>query len=103
MFDDTTMEWAIVSRVTMDKESTKAYCISLLKNVRKSILNLVQQIHFWELLQIGVMQKSQVWERLLVNRPQQNSYEDVRFIGQDHGNVSETVLHAHLMSSNTAK
>ena len=85
----------------MDKESTKAYALAfkkIFKNVRKTILNLVQQIHFWELLQIGVMQKSQVWERLLVMRPQQNSYEDVRFIGQDHGNVSETVLHAHLIN-----
>ena len=59
----------------------------------KILQSLVRQIHFWELLQIGVIQKS-----LLVKRPRQKSYEDVRFIGQDHGNVLETVLHAHLIN-----
>ena len=87
----------------MDKEGTKAYALALkkkkcFKTERKTIHNLVQQIHFWELLQIGVMQKSQVWARLLVKRPQQNSYKDVRFIGQDYDNVSETILHTHLIN-----
>ena len=45
----------------MDKEGTKAYSLALKKIWgRPCILSLVQQIHFWELLQIGVMQKSQV-------------------------------------------
>ena len=93
------MEWPVVSRVRMDKEGTKAYALdSLFKNVRKTIQSLVQQIHFWELLQIGVMQKSQVWERLLVKKPLQNAYKGVRFIGWDHGNMSGTILHTHLIN-----
>ena len=45
----------------MEKEGTKAYALAFkkcFKNVKKTIQSLVQQIHFCELLQTGVMQKS---------------------------------------------
>ena len=35
VFDDTTMEWAVVSRVRMDKEGTKAYALAFKKNISK--------------------------------------------------------------------
>jgi len=63
VFDDTAMEWAVVSR----KHS---------KNVRKTIQSLDQVVHLWELLRIGMMQKSQVWERLLAKKLLKVSQED---------------------------
>lgn len=36
VFDDTTMEWAVVSRVRMDKEGTKAYALAFKKTFQKS-------------------------------------------------------------------
>ena len=35
VFDDITMEWAVVSRVRMDKEGTKAYALALKKTFQK--------------------------------------------------------------------
>ena len=35
VFDDTTMEWAVVSRVRMDKEGTKAYALAFKKTFQK--------------------------------------------------------------------
>jgi len=62
VFDDTAMEWAVVSRVRMDKEGTKAYALALKKtfqNCEEDHPELDQVVHLWELLRIGVMQKSQ--------------------------------------------
>ena len=101
VFDDTTMEWAVVSRVRMDKEGTKAYALAFKKTFQNceedhpefspadSLLGVVTD---WSDAEISS------WERLLVKKPLQNSYEDVRFIGQDRGNVSETILHTHLIN-----
>jgi len=35
VFDDTTMEWAVVSRARMDKEGTKAYALAFKKTFQK--------------------------------------------------------------------